>query len=137
METYHWGALVMYNWDVIGCFIWDLFKATWKRVDGTSLLRPFETSLRCSKKTWGRRTTETSWWRSIEASFGVSFGTYLQRHWDIQTEVVTTSPQRLNAGWDRGRDCMIFFFFFFFFFDFLRERAIKINNYRKKKKKIK
>ena len=30
---------------------------------------------------------------------GVSFETYLQRHWDVQRDVVTTSVQRLVAGW--------------------------------------
>ena len=30
---------------------------------------------------------------------GVSFETYLRRCWDVQRDVVTTSPQRLVAGW--------------------------------------
>ena len=29
----------------------------------------------------------------------VSFETYLQRCWDVQTDVVATSPRRLVAGW--------------------------------------
>ena len=64
-----------YHWDVIGCFIWDLFETSW------------------------RRTTETSWRRSTETSLGVSFETYLRRHWDVQRDVVTTLLRRLVAGW--------------------------------------
>ena len=30
---------------------------------------------------------------------GVSFETYLRRHWDIQRDIVTTSLRRLVAGW--------------------------------------
>ena len=30
---------------------------------------------------------------------GVSFETYLRRHWDVQRDVAATSPQRLNARW--------------------------------------
>ena len=30
---------------------------------------------------------------------GVSFEAYLQRHIDVQRDVVTTSPRRLVAGW--------------------------------------
>ena len=71
-------------------FHWDLFETSWRRTDGTSLLRPFETSLRRSNKTSWRRTTEMSWQRSFETSLGVSFGTYLRRRWDTQRDVVTT-----------------------------------------------
>ena len=92
MDTYHW--------DVVGCFIWDLFETSRKRTNGTSLLRPFETSLRLCNKTSWRRTTETSSWRCIETLLGVSFGTYLRRHWDVQRDVVVTPPGRLNAGWE-------------------------------------
>ena len=31
---------------------------------------------------------------------GVSFGTNLRRHWDVQRDVLTTSPRRLVAGWE-------------------------------------
>ena len=75
MDTYYWDDLVTYHWDVNGCLIWDLFETLGRRTDETSLLRHFETSM------------------------GVSFGTYLRRRWDVQRDVVTTSPQRLNAGW--------------------------------------
>ena len=40
-----------------------------------------------------------TWQRSIETSLGVSFETYLRRHWDVQRDVAATSPRRLNAGW--------------------------------------
>ena len=30
---------------------------------------------------------------------GVSFETYLRRHWDVQRDVAATSPRGLNAGW--------------------------------------
>ena len=75
MKTYHWDVLATFHWDIVGCFIWDLFEMSW------------------------RRTTETSWRRSIETSLGVSFETCLRRCWDIQSDVITTSPQRLVAGW--------------------------------------
>ena len=100
MKTYHWDVLVTYHWDAIGCFIWDLFETSWRRTDGTSLLRPHETSSRHANKTSWRRTTETSWRRFTETSLGVSFETYLWRHWDVQRDIVTTSPRRLAAGWD-------------------------------------
>ena len=97
VDTYHWDVLVRTTETSLGV---DLFETSWKRTDGTSLLRPFETSLRRSNKTSWRRTTETSWRRSIETSLGVSFGTYLRRHWDVQRDVVTRSPRRVNAEWD-------------------------------------
>ena len=99
MNTYHWDVLVTYHWDVIGCFIWDLFETSWRRTYGTSSLRPHETSSQHTNKTLWRRTTETSWRRSTETSLSVSFETYLRRHWDIQRDVVTTSPRRLVSGW--------------------------------------
>ena len=104
MDTYHWDVLVTYQWDVVGCFIWDLLETSWRRTDETSLLRPLETSSRRSNKMSWRRTTETSWRRSIETSLGVSFETYLRRRWDIQRDVVTTSPWRLVAGWVRSQN---------------------------------
>ena len=94
MDTYHWDVLATYHWDVVWCFIWDL-----EHTDGTSLLHSFETLLRCSNKTSWRHTTETSWRRSIKMSLGSWFGTYLPRSWDVQRDVVPTSPRRLNAGW--------------------------------------
>ena len=99
-REYHWDVLVTYHWDVDGCFIWDLFEASWRRTDGTSLLRPLETSSRHTNKTSWRRTTETSWRGSTETSLGVSFETYLRRRWDVQRDVVTTSPRRRFAGWE-------------------------------------
>ena len=32
-------------------------------------------------------------------SLGVSFETYLGRRWDVQRDIVTTSPRRLAARW--------------------------------------
>ena len=92
MDTYHWDALVTYHWDVVGCFIWDLLETSWRRTDETSSLRPLET--------WSRHTNKMSWRRTTETSLGVSFETYLRRCWDVQRDVVTTSPRRLIAGWD-------------------------------------
>ena len=92
MDTYHW--------DVVGCFIWDLFETSWRRTDETSSLPTLETWSRHTNKTSWRCTTETSWRRSTETSLGVSFETYLRRCWAVQRDVVTTSPRRLVAGWD-------------------------------------
>ena len=50
------------------------------------------------------RTTETSRRRSSETSLGVSFKTYLGRHWDVQRDVVTTSPRRIVAGRDLSNE---------------------------------
>ena len=84
---------------IIGCFIWDLFETSWRCTDGTSSLRPHDTSSRhTNKKSW-RCTTETSWQRSTETSLDASFETYLRRHWDVQRDVVKTLPRRLVAGW--------------------------------------
>ena len=69
-----------------------MFETLRRHTDGTSLLRPLETSSRRSNKMSRRRTTETS--------LGVSFETYLRRRWDVQRDVAATSPRRLNAGWD-------------------------------------
>ena len=80
-------------------FIYDLFETSWRRTDWTSLFRPLQTSSRRSNKTSWRSTIETSCRRSIETSLGVSFGTHLRRHWDVQRDVVTTSPRRFVAGW--------------------------------------
>ena len=91
MDTYHW--------DVVGCFIWDLFETSWRRTDETSSLRSLETSSRHTNKMW-RRTTDTSSRRSTETSLGVSFETYLRRRWDVERDVVPTSPRRLVAGWE-------------------------------------
>ena len=67
-----------------------------------SLLNSLETLPQHSSKMLWRCTTETSWWHSAETSLGVSFETYLQRHCDVQTDVVTTLPRRLVAGWVRS-----------------------------------
>ena len=99
MDTYHWDVLVKYHWDVVGCFIWDLLEMSWRRTDETSSLRPLETWSRHTNKMSWRRTTETSWRRSTETSLGVSFETYLLHCWDVQRDVVTTSPRRLVVGW--------------------------------------
>ena len=40
---------------------------------------------------------------------GVSFETYLPRHWDVERHVVTTLPRRLVAGWV-GYNCKLFCF---------------------------
>ena len=64
IEMYWWDVVDTYHWDVVGCFIWDLFERSWRRTDGTLLLRPLETSSqRFNKMSW-RRTTEMSWRRS-------------------------------------------------------------------------
>ena len=102
VDTYHWDVLVTYHWDVVGCFIWDLFETSWRRTDGTSSLCPLETSSQHTNKMSWKRTTETSWRCSTETLLGVSFETYLWHHWDVQRDVVTTSPRRLV---DR-LDCM-------------------------------
>ena len=85
--------------NVVGCFIWDLFEMSWRRTDGTSLVRTHETSSQHSNKTSWRRTTETSWLRSTETSLDVSFETYLRHRWDVQSDVVTTSSRYLVTGW--------------------------------------
>ena len=73
---------------------------SWRRTDGSLLLRPLETSLlRSSKTLWGR-TTETSWRLSTEKSLGVSLETYVRRQWNIQGDVVTASPRHYVAGWE-------------------------------------
>ena len=99
VESYHQDVLVTCQRDVVGCFIWDLLETSWRRTDETLLLRPLETLSRRSNKMSWRRTTETSWRRSTETSQGVSFETYLQRRWDLQRDVVTTSLRHLVAGW--------------------------------------
>ena len=107
VDTYHWDVLMTYQRDFAGCFIWDLLETSWRRTGNTLLLRPLETSSRRTKKMSWRRTTETSQWRSIETSLGVSFETYLRRHWDVQRDVVTTSPRRLVAGWALSKSISI------------------------------
>ena len=96
MDTYHWDVLVTHHWEVVGCFILDVVETYWWDV----VVTPFKTSSRRSNKTWWRRTTETSWRRSTETSLGVSFGMYLRRHWDIQSDIARTSPRRLISGWE-------------------------------------
>ena len=79
--------------------VWDVFETSWRRTDGTSSLRSHETSSRHISKTPRRPTTDTFSRRSTETLLGVSFETYLRRHWDVQRNVVTTSPRRLVVGW--------------------------------------
>ena len=99
MDTYHWDILVTYHWDIVGCFIWDLFETWYRRTDGTPSLRLLETSSgHTIKKSW-KLTTKTSWRRSTETSLSVSFETYLRSCWDVQRDVIMTSPRRLVAGW--------------------------------------
>ena len=99
MSTYHWELLVMYHRDVIGCFIWGFFETSWRRTAGTLPLHPHKTSSQHTNKTSWIRITEISWRRSTETLLGISFETYLRRHWDKQRDVVTTSPRRLIAKW--------------------------------------
>ena len=123
VETYHNNVFGCFIWDLQGTLyrrasLTSWIRATeaswwcttetllgvssetsWRHTDGTSLLQPFEMWLQRSSKTSWRRTTETYWWRSIETLLGVSFGTYLRRRWDVQRDVVMTSPQRISAGW--------------------------------------
>ena len=54
----HWDVLVAYHWDVVWCFIRDLFETSWGRTDGTSSLRAHETSSHYTNKSLWRRTTE-------------------------------------------------------------------------------
>ena len=99
VDTYHLDVLMTYHWDVVKCFIWGLFETSWRRTDGTSLLGLLKTSSRRFNKTSWRRATETPWRRSIETSLSVSFETYLQRCWNLQRNIVTTSRRRLVSGW--------------------------------------
>ena len=122
MDTYHWDVLATYHRDAVGCFIWDFFETLWRRTDGTSLLSPFETSLRRSNNTLWRRTTETSWWRSIETSLGVSLGTYLRRRWNVQREksLLRRHDVLMSGGWlvrqlrqfFKDANCLLLSFFF-------------------------
>ena len=100
MDTYHWDVLVTYHWDVVGCFIWDLFETSRRRTDGTSLLRPLETSLRRSNKMSWRCTTQTSRQRFTETSFCFIWDvtvTLLELTKRRRYDVATTSCCRL--GW--------------------------------------
>ena len=55
----------------------------------------FETCLRCREDVPLRRLGDVP----LRRQLGVSFETYLRRHWDVQRDVVTTSLRRLVAGW--------------------------------------
>ena len=77
--------------------VWGVVETYW----GDVVLRPHETSSQHTNKTLKRPTTEMSWQRSTETLLGVSFETYRRRRWDVQRDVVTTSPRRLVAGWAR------------------------------------
>ena len=105
---------MLFHWDVVGCFILDLFGTSWRRTDGTSSVRPLETLSRYSNKTSWTCTTETPWRCSTDTSSGVTFETYLRRCWDVQRDVVTTSPQHRVAGWVPN----LFYLFNFFFSEF-------------------
>ena len=95
-----YDVLVTYHWDVVGCFISDLFETSSRRTDGTSSLRPLDTLSQHASKTSWRRTTEMFWQCLTETSLGVSFETYLWRCWDVQKDLVTMSPQRLVVSWN-------------------------------------
>ena len=82
----HWVFHLRLIWDVVETYWWDV------------VITSHETSSRHTKKTSWRCTTETCWRCSTETSLGVSFETYLRRPWDVQRDVVTTSPQHLVAG---------------------------------------
>ena len=72
-----------------------LIKMSWRRTNWKLLLRPLETFSQGSNMTLCRRTTETSWQYFTETSLGVSFETYLRRCWDVQRDVIATSPCHL------------------------------------------
>ena len=97
--------LVAYDWDVFGCFQLGVsFEACLRRCGdvlmGHCHFVPWRRChVRCHDAVSWRRTTETVWRRSTETSLGVSFETYLRRSWDVQREVVMTSPWRLVAWW--------------------------------------
>ena len=120
VDMYHRQVLVTYQWDIVGCSIWDLYETSWRFTDETLLLCPLDTSSRRSNKMSLRCTTGTSWRRSIEKSLGVSFETYLWRCWNVRRAVVTTSPRRLFARWDlkvpstQFEECQWNLFFFSF-----------------------
>ena len=57
-STYHQDVLVRYHWNVVGCFVWNLFEMSRRRTDQTSLLRPLKKLSRSSKKILWRRTTD-------------------------------------------------------------------------------
>ena len=84
--------------------IWDIVETYWWDV----VIRHLKTSSQHTNKTSWRRTTETSLRRSTETSLGVSFETYLRRRWEVQRDIVTTSPRRLVAGWVLRSNYFIF-----------------------------
>ena len=90
----HWEVLVTYHWGVIGCFIWDLFEASWRCTDGTLPLRPYKTPSRHNNKASWRRTTETSWLRTTETLLGVSFETCPRCRGDVLMEGRHYVPMR-------------------------------------------
>ena len=63
-------------------FIWDVVETYWWGVVITS---PWD--------------VVTLYQQDVVKSLGVSFETYLRRCWDVQRDVVATSPRRLLAGW--------------------------------------
>ena len=91
-------------------------ESSWWRTNETSLGVSFETCLRHREGVPIRRlyyvplrrcTTflrHSYYWdvlATIETSLGVSFETHLRRRWDVQREVVTTSPRRA-ARWEHA-----------------------------------
>ena len=97
------------HWDVIGCFIWDLFETSKRRTDETSLLRSLETLSQCSNKMWWRRTTEASWRRSTETSLRRTE----RRRYDVATtsyfrvDTVTEDCILIHKGWISSLECVL------------------------------
>ena len=65
-----------YHSNVIGCFIWELQKTSWRRANRTSLIEVIIVSNR-------RRTNTKPWWCTTETSLGVSFETCLRDRGDV------------------------------------------------------
>ena len=78
---HRWVFHLRLIWDVVGTYWWDV------------VITSLEMLSRHTNKTSWRRTTETSQRLSSEMSLGVSFETYLWCRWDVQRDVVTTSPR--------------------------------------------
>ena len=79
VETYWWDVVITSPWDVVTTYQSDVVKTYH----------------------WDGLTTFQ--WDVM----GVSFETYLRCRWDIQRDVVTTSPQHLVAGWETSLFCNI------------------------------
>ena len=87
MDTYHWNVLVTYHWDVVGCFIWDSFETSWRRTDGTSLLRPLETFSQHSNKT----SLKTNYWDVLATFHWDVIGCFI---WDVPTTSLGCQERR-------------------------------------------